>query len=134
MTTHLFDTTFLIDYLGGDDGVRKYLEATEEEPLYTTSLNVKEVAVGHRLTDTFDRASFATTFDWLEVVPFTTEHAVEASRFEAALHRDENVTRRGVDAAAADLLIAAVASVEGATIVTRNGDDVERFDVPVADY
>ena len=37
----LLDTTFLIHYWGGVDGVAEYLEANEESEFVTTSLNIK---------------------------------------------------------------------------------------------
>lgn len=133
MTRYLLDTTFLIDYLGGSDDVRRFLEAHEDEEFATTAMNYKEVAVGLRLDDAFDPERLAAAFEWLDVVPVASEHALAASAFEAELSRSDNHTRRAVDAATADLLIAGVAEAEGMTVVTRNVDDFERF-VPVTDY
>ncbi|MBP1922636.1 putative nucleic acid-binding protein [Halorubrum alkaliphilum] len=134
MTTHLLDTTFLIDYLRGDEGVKEYLTETEDDPLLTTTLNLKEVATGWRLRGEFAPESLFSTFDWVDVVPFRIEHAVAASEYAASLYESSEHTRREIDAAAADLLIAAVADEEGATVVTRNVEDFERFGVPTATY
>ncbi|ELZ54416.1 MULTISPECIES: type II toxin-antitoxin system VapC family toxin [Halorubrum] len=133
MTRYLLDTTFLIDYLGGTDGVRRFLEAHDGDEFTTTAMNYKEVAVGRRLDDSFDPEELAAAFAWLDVVPIGREHALAASAFEADLFRSDDHTRRAVDAATADILIAAVADVEGMTVVTRNVDDFEPF-VPVASY
>ncbi|KKF39784.1 twitching motility protein PilT [Halorubrum saccharovorum] len=133
MTRYLLDTTFLIDYLDGSDGVRRFLEAHEDGEFATTAMNYKEVAVGLRLDDSFDPERLASAFGWLDVVPVGSDHALAASAFEAELYRSDNHTRRAVDAAAADLLIAGVADAEGMTVVTRNVDDFERF-VPVTEY
>lgn len=133
MTRYLLDTTFLIDYLAGSDDVRQFLEAHEADEFATTAMNSKEVAVGQRLNDAFDPQALSAAFNWLDVIPITSEHAVPASGFEAELYRSENHTRRAVDAATADLLIAGVAEAEGMIVITRNVDDFERF-VPVADY
>ena len=133
MTRYLLDTTFLIDYLDGSDGVRRFLEAHEEDEFATTAMNYKEVAVGWRLNDSFDPAELSSAFDWLEVVAIATEHAVATSAFEADLYRSSEHTRRAVDAAAADLLIAGAAEAEGMTVVTRNVEDFDSF-VPVVDY
>jgi predicted nucleic acid-binding protein len=133
VTRYLLDTTFLIDYLGGSNDVRRFLEAHEEEEFATTAMNYKEVAVGLRLDDSFDSERLAAAFDWLDVVSIAAEHALAASAFEADLFRSDDHTRRAVDAAAADLLIAGVADAEGMTVVTRNVDDFEPF-VPVAEY
>lgn len=134
MTRFLLDTTFLIDYLAGSEDVRAFLDAHDGEEFATTAINYKEVAVGWRLDDAFDRRELAATFDWLEVVPFTADHALAASAFEAELFRDDDRSRRAVDAAAADVLIAAVAARDGLTVVTRNLDDFEQFDVSVRAY
>lgn len=133
MTRYLLDTTFLIDYLDGSDDVRRFLEAHGKDEFATTAMNYKEVAVGLRLDNLFEPGSLAAAFEWLDVVPIASEHALAASAFEADLYRSDDHTRRVVDAATADLLIAGVADAEGMTVVTRNVDDFEPF-VPVADY
>jgi len=92
-----------------------------------------QVAVGRRLDGAFDAERLAAAFAWLDVVPIGREHALAASAFEAELYRSDDHTRRAVDAAAADLLIAGVADAEGMTVVTRNVDDFEPF-VAVASY
>jgi len=133
VTRYLLDTTFLIDYLAGVDDVREFLEAREDDEFATTAMNYKEVAVGRRLDGDFDPERLAAAFAWLDVMPITAEYALAASAFEADLYRSEDHTRRAVDAATADLLIAGVADAEGMTVVTRNVDDFEPF-VPVAAY
>ena len=133
MTRYLLDTTFLIDYLNGSDDVRRFLEAHEDDEFATTAMNYKEVAVGWHLNDAFDPQALSAAFDWLDVMAITSEHTVAASEFEADLYRSDRHTRRAVDAAAADLIIAGVADAEQMTVVTRNLDDFEPF-VPVAAY
>lgn len=133
MTRYLLDTTFLIDYLSGSDDVRRFLEGNPEDEFATTAMNYKEVAVGLRLDGAFDPETLSAAFEWLEVVPISTEHALAASEFEAELYRSDDHTRRAVDAATADLLIAGVADAEGMTVVTRNVDDFEPF-VSVSEY
>jgi predicted nucleic acid-binding protein len=133
VTRYLLDTTFLIDYLAGVDDVREFLGTREDDEFATTAMNYKEVAVGRRLDGDFDPERLAAAFAWLDVVPITAEHALAASAFEADLYRSDDHTRRAVDAATADLVIAGVADAEGMTVVTRNLDDFEPF-VPVAAY
>jgi len=133
VTRYLLDTTFLIDYLSGSDDVRRFLEAHEGDEFATTAMNYKEVAVGWRLDGAFDPEELSAAFDWLDVLPIASEHALAASEFEAELYRSDGHTRRAVDAAAADLLIAGVAEAEGMTVVTRNVEDFDPF-VPVVDY
>lgn len=130
----LLDTTFLIHYWGGRAAVEAYLEAHEHETFITTPINLKELAVGRRLQGLFDPNRLTGTFGWVEVVPFDVVHAYAASELEAELWADDHVNRDQINAIGVDLLIAAVAMVEGATVVTRNIDDFERFGVQVERY
>jgi len=121
----LLDTTFLIHYWAGREGARDYLERSEEFELTTTTLNIKEIAVGRALQGKLDRHEILETFDWLNIIPFQTEHAFLAGQVEAELHRDEAVNQDKVNSLTGDVLIAAVAKETGATVVTENTDDFE---------
>lgn len=136
MTMKLLDTTFLIHYWGGDERVEEYLESHEEgSEFFTTTLNVKEIAVGRELQGTFDRREILSQFDWLSIRPFSVEHAMIAGQLEAELHRDDTVNRDRINSLQGDLLIGAVAKELGATVVTENADDFERLDgVAVESY
>jgi predicted nucleic acid-binding protein len=79
------DTTFLIHYWAGVEAVAEYLGANEDEEFVTTTLNLKEIAVGRALQGELDRAEILTRFDWVRVVPFGAEHAFVAGRLEADL-------------------------------------------------
>jgi hypothetical protein len=131
----LLDTTFLIRYWGGYDGVRTYLEAHEDAELATTALNIKEIAVGRALQGKLDPPEIRSTFDWVRVLPFDIDASFVAGTLEAALHNDDSVTQDKINALAGDLLIAAVAKQRDATVVTQNTDDFETFDgVSVESY
>lgn len=130
----LLDTTFLIHYWGGVEETAKYLEKHEEETFITTTLNIKEIAVGRALQGKLDRAEIRAAFDWVKVVPFTRDHAYRAGEMEARLRRREDTNQDTLNALAADLLIASVAAEENATVVTRNVEDFELLDVPVEPY
>ncbi|WP_204959879.1 hypothetical protein [Salinigranum salinum] len=55
MSRKLLDTTFLIHHWGGRESVKSYLEAQPEGTEYlTTTINLKEIAVGRKLVDAFD--------------------------------------------------------------------------------
>jgi predicted nucleic acid-binding protein len=69
----LLDTTFLIHYWGGVDAVREYLEANEDSEFVTTTLNLKEIAVGRELQGALDWHEIRSTFDWVRFVPFDTD-------------------------------------------------------------
>lgn len=124
----LLDTTFLIHYWAGRDAVGEYLERHEESEFATTTLNLKEIAVGRDLQGELDRHEILSTFEWVDVVPFRTEHAFVAGQLEADLHRDRDVNQDRINSLTGDVLIAAVARERGATVVTRNVDDFERFE------
>lgn len=131
----LLDTTFLIHYWGGVDDTADYLEAHEDEEFLTTTLNLKEIAVGRELQGSLDRAEILTTFDWLTLVPFDAEHAFVAAELEATLRQQSDIEQDRLDALTGDLLIAAVARERNATVVTENARDFELFDrVPVDTY
>jgi predicted nucleic acid-binding protein len=124
----LLDTTFLIHYWVGRDAVEEYFETHEEAEFVTTTLNIKEIAVGRAIQETIDPYEIQSTFEWATVVPFQTEHAFVAAELEAALHRDESVNQDKINSLAGDLLIAAVAREMGATVVTRNTKDFQLFE------
>jgi predicted nucleic acid-binding protein len=124
----LLDTTFLIHYWAGREDVRDYLERNEEFELTTTAINIKEIAVGRAIQGELDRHEILETFDWVDVIPFRTEHAFLAGQVEAELHRDESVNQDKINSLTGDVLIAAVAKETGATVVTENTDDFESLD------
>ena len=131
----LLDTTFLIHYWGGNDAVASYLNAHEDSEFITTTLNIKEIAVGRELQGQLSRAEIQSAFDWVRIVPFEAEHAFVAGELEATLHRNESVNQDKINALAGDLLIAAVAKEQNATVVTENINDFEQFDgVSVEEY
>jgi hypothetical protein len=131
----LLDTTFLIHYWAGHENVREYLARNEESEFVTTTLNVKELAVGRELQGKLDRHELLSRFEWVEVLPFWTEHAFVAGELEARLHRDEDVNRDRINSLMGDVLIAAVAKAAGATVVTENTDDFAVLEgVPVEGY
>jgi len=124
----LLDTTFLIHYWAGRENAKTYLKQHEESEFSTTALNIKELAVGRDLQGKLDRHEILTTFAWLRIIPFRTEHAFVAGPLEAELHRNGNVNQDKINALTGDVLIAAVANERGATVVTENADDFELFD------
>ncbi|NGM71050.1 type II toxin-antitoxin system VapC family toxin [Natronolimnobius sp. AArcel1] len=131
----LLDTTFLIHYWAGREAVKDYLETHEEAEFVTTTLNIKEIAVGRELQGKLDPVEIQSQFEWMTILPFQLEHAVIAGELEAAFHRDETVNQDKINSFSGDLLIAAVAKAAGATVVTRNMDDFEQFDgVSVESY
>jgi predicted nucleic acid-binding protein len=131
----LLDTTFLIGYERGVEAVASYLADHEDEEFVTSTICMKELAVGKHLIGTPSRADLTTNYGWLRIVPFTVEHAYHAGALEATLHADPDVNRDGINSLSGDVLIAGVARSLGAAVVTRNAEDFGRFDgVAVESY
>lgn len=135
METKLLDTTFLIHHWAGRDRVAAYLEAQSEATEYiTTTINLKEIAVGRKLTGEFDPVEIRSQFEWVRVVSVTPEIAWEVADIEAQLYGDEAVNRDRINSLAGDAIIAGAASELGATVVTENVEDFERLGVDVKGY
>ena len=131
----LLDTTFLVDHQRGEDSVARFLESCEkkDETLVTTSINLKEIAVGKFLVEepTPEINDILADFGWLEVEEFSSTHALEAASIEAEL-RDSG---RYEPELAADVLIAGVARSLNVPVVTRNTADFGEFEgVSVEEY
>mgnify|MGYP000002914366 CR=1 FL=1 len=131
----LLDTTFLIHYWAGREAVEDYLETHEEAEFVTTTLNVKEIAVGRAMQEKLDPYEIHSKFSWMTIIPFQADHAFVAGELEAALYRNEDINQDKIDSLTGDVLIAAVAKETGATVVTQNTDDFQRFEgVSVGTY
>lgn len=124
----LLDTTFLIHYWAGYEEVEDYLEINEESEFITTTLNIKELAVGRELQGKLNRYDIQSKFEWITIIPFQVEHAFIAGELEAELHRDERVNQDKINSLTGDVVIAAVAKETDAKVVTKNTDDFDIFD------
>lgn len=130
----LLDTTFLVDHQRGQEGVAEFLEEQEEEgeELVTSSINLKEIAVGKIMveepTPTFE--DILSDFGWLTVEPFDEAQAIEAARIEAELREGDEYE----PSLSADILIAGVAQDLDVPVVTRNVSDFEQIGVEVQSY
>lgn len=135
MAPKLLDTTFLIHHWGGRESVRSYLEAQPEGTEYvTTTINLKEIAVGRMLVDAFDPVEIRSQFEWARVVPITPAVAWEAARIEARLHRADGINRDRINSLAGDAIIAGAAADLGATVVTKDVEDFRALGVPAETY
>lgn len=135
METKLLDTIFLIHHWAGRESVAEYLESQPEGTEYvTTTINLKEIAVGRKLVEEFDPVEIHSQFEWVRVVPITPEIAWEVADIEARLHRDEQINQDKINVLAGDALIAGAASKLDAVVVTNNVEDFERLGVEVEGY
>ena len=134
MARKLLDTTFLIHHWGGHESVKSYLESQPRGTEYvTTTINLKEIAVGRKLVGEFDPAEIRSQFEWVRVVPIIPEIAWEVAEIEAGLHRKE-LNQDRINSLAGDAIIAGAAVELGATVVTNNVEDFEVLGVPVETY
>lgn len=123
------ETSFLIDYLDGEDDARAFLEAWPDAPFFAPSLCLFEVYRGAARAggpDAVERVEDA--LDWIESIELSAAAAREAAIVEAEL-RDA-----GTPINLADVLIAGIVRHAGGTVVTNDGDfgavrnlDVERY-------
>lgn len=131
----LLDTTFLVDYERGGDAVAEFLTTHEDAEFVTSTICMKELAVGKHTIGSPSKADLVGDYGWLRIVPFTVDHAHEAGALEATLRTAEEADRDRVASLSGDVLIAGVARRLGATVVTRNVSDFELFeDVAVERY
>jgi len=130
----LLDTTFLIDYLSGDAGVESYLETHEDTDLVTTTINIKELAVGARMAGDGGKHDLLSRFGWLRIHPFTVDHAIRAGQIESDLRADGAIPSERIDDLTGDILIAAVAADADGTVITRNTTDFELLGVDTERY
>jgi len=124
--SYLLDTTLIVQHVNGDPGairmVRRLFEETGD--LYTCDVITCEALSGGSDEERGDSARLLDALEYLAIDP-------EAARWAGARCLELGRTsRRGVG----DALIAATAWRLGATVVTRNRADFERFGVSVLDY
>lgn len=124
----LLDSTFLAHYARGADAVSAYLSEHEGEQFVTSTINIKEIAVGAHLVDDPTHEEILTDFGWVDIRPFSTDHAYFAGEIEAQLQDDPEFRQDRINSLMGDILIAGVALTLDAPIVTRNVDDFEPFD------
>jgi predicted nucleic acid-binding protein len=135
METKLLDTTFLIHHWGGHSDAKAYLEAQPDHTEYlTTTVNLKELAVGRKLTGEFDLLELEAQFRWVDVVPITKGTAWAAADLEAPLHAAAETNQDKINSVAGDVLIAGAAIEHGATVVSKNVADFEALGASVEPY
>ena len=116
MTTYLLDTTILIDYFRGRQGVTLLLERLVDEghTLALCDINVAELFAGLPQRQRPLARELIDSLHYLEIPPQVAELA-GTIRF--------NTARRGVAIHLPDAMIAAVAIANDATLVTANVRD-----------
>lgn len=124
---YLLDSTLLIDHANGDRQANTLLQRLFEEGHDLLTCDVVTCEVLSLGTDA-DRAHLRTLLDALEFVATSPEAARWAGKSRRQRHG------AGGRRALADALIAGVAHVAEATVVTRNRPDFARQGIPVLTY
>jgi predicted nucleic acid-binding protein len=121
-----FDTTFVVDYLSGDDATLEHLRSHGNEDFVVPSIVVYEGVEGVvRSHGSSDVDGFLADIGWADVAQFGRREAVAAGEVQAALADD------GSPLSPVDAMIAGTARALGATLVTRD-DDLTRTAVAEA--
>lgn len=124
-----FDTTFLLDYLDGEESTQEFLKEHADKPFFAPGLALFEVYRGAARTGGRQQVErVADGLDWVEPLPLTDATMREAALVEAELLDTGNRINLG------DVLIAGVCRHNGARIVSRD-DHFERVeDLAVLSY
>lgn len=123
------DTSFLVDYLHGEEEVREFVAEHEHEPLFAPTVALFEVFVGAARTRGAEGIDEARDdLSWVNELGLSVESAAEAALVDAELHE------RGEPVGLADTLIAGIVRNAGGTLVTGDGHfenvsglEVERY-------
>lgn len=122
-------SSYLIDYLEGDDGAKTWLKDNEDQllaistiALYETYRGVLWAASSMTMDDVFE------TFDWAAQLPFDETAAREAAQIQRELREN------GTPVKTPDVMIAAIARSVGGTVVTRDSDFDHIRNLPVENY
>jgi len=118
MTARLLDTTIVIDLLKGSDNAVEKIRSLQEsgDMLATAAPCLAEVVRGTRFSGKLEREAAEGLLRQLEVLPVDERSARLAGEIAA------ETTRRGKEVGLIDCLIAGVAIVQEATLVTRDTD------------
>jgi predicted nucleic acid-binding protein len=124
VTTHLLDTTVLVDYVRERPAARHLLIAllAQGDDVATTCVSIAELERGIRARE---RKVAETLVERLSFLPTTREAAMRAGRYLAQF------SARGVTLHLADALIAGTARAHGAVLVTHNVEDFPMRDIRI---
>jgi predicted nucleic acid-binding protein len=127
-----FDTTFVIDYLSGEEATVEYLEEHSDEEFHVPAVVLHEGIDGVvKSAGDADIQEFVARLGWAKVAPFGRRTAIEAGRVQKKL------AENGAQLKPVDAMVAGTASQLGATLVTRDSDmttDAVRGILDVREY
>lgn len=112
-----YDSSFVIDYLSGDERTIQYLEANASEQHFLPAIVLYEALQGEvRSAGSPEFAQVRGHLDWAEIAQFDEATAVAAGQLL------DTLASEGRTLASADAMIAGTASSLGATLVTDDDD------------
>jgi len=126
----LFDTTFLIDLVSGDEGAKRKAEEVDAEVIFKaiSTITAHEYLRGVYYTYMHDEALLKSKLKKaeaelarFEILPYTYEIAKTAAEVDAIL------TRQGKTISLSDIILAATALYYKLTIVTRNTEHFKKI-------
>lgn len=123
------ETSFLIDYLDGNEAAKRYLEERPNTPFFGPSLSLFEAYRGAARSggrDAVERVEDA--LDWVEPLELDHSGAREAALIEAELLDAGSPINLG------DMLIAGIVRDTGGTVVTNDSDFDSVPDLDVEHY
>jgi len=117
-----FDSTFLVDYLDGEDAAAEFIEERARGAWFAPTLALLEIYRGAlRSAGPGGIEEAAESLEWIDPLPLTEESAREAVAV------DEELRAAGEPINLGDVLIAGICRDAGAQLVTRD-DDFDRVD------
>lgn len=116
------DTTVLIDVLAGRPATERLRRARGEERVFTSAINVEELAFGLRADE---HRGFRRLLDWVRIVPLGRTEGERAAAWRRSFGAAGQTLHQ------ADCLIAAAALRAGARLATGNPDDFPMNDITV---
>ncbi|MGD9091405.1 MAG: type II toxin-antitoxin system VapC family toxin [Anaerolineales bacterium] len=120
----VLDTNILIYYFKGEGNVAANFFQTPPKDIYIPSIVVYEVEVGIGKSNSPQKRTqqLATLLSVVNILPFGLEEAKRAAQIRF------NLEQVGKPIGPYDILIAATAIAQGATLVTHNRQEFERID------
>ncbi|OVE83156.1 type II toxin-antitoxin system VapC family toxin [Natronolimnobius baerhuensis] len=112
----VLDSSFLIDYLRGNDAAKVFLDAQDEPVYYVPTIVLFELYRDAAWADNRSLETVIAGLEWAEPLPFDAPATREAAQIHAEL------LEAGTQINLADIMIAGICRYHDASIVTRDGD------------
>lgn len=81
----LLETSYLVEYEKGRESARAYFDDHADEPLSASTVSMFELAFGVARDSSRELPELRESLNWVEVLDFSVEDALEAARVQAEL-------------------------------------------------